>query len=100
MTDNYAHLLFFIAQSCCTVPTHSQTNPTKGGLQHCTEENLLNVYKYLKGGESQARDYNGSLFLTLVFVAANNIRIQCSFEVYPSEFQLCQCTEGGKILKR
>lgn len=54
----------------------------------------------LVGGESQARDYNGSLFVTLVFVAANNIRIQCSFEVYPSEFQLCQCTEGGKILKR
>ena len=57
MTDNYAHLLFFIAQSCCTVPTHSQTNPTKGGLQHCTEENLLNVYKYLKGGERQMDEY-------------------------------------------
>lgn len=43
----------------------------------------------LVGGESQARDYNGSLFVTVVFVAANNIRIQCSFEVYPLEFQLC-----------
>jgi len=43
----------------------------------------------LVGGESQARDYNGSLFVTAVFVAANNVRIQRSFEVYPSEFQLC-----------
>lgn len=45
-------------------------------------------------GKSQARDYNGSLFVTVVFVAANNIRIQCLSEVYPLEFQLCWCTEG------
>lgn len=43
----------------------------------------------LVGSESQGRDYNGSLFVTAAFVAANNVRIQCSFEVYPFEFQLC-----------
>lgn len=42
----------------------------------------------LVGGKSQAIHYNGSLFVTVVFVATNNIRIQRSFEVYPLEFQL------------
>ena len=41
----------------------------------------------LVGGKSQAIHYNGSLVVTVVFVAANNIRIQRSFEVYPLEFQ-------------
>lgn len=54
----------------------------------------------LVGGKSQAIHYNGSLFVTVVFVATNNIRIQRSFEVYPLEFQLFWYTGvGGEILK-
>lgn len=41
------------------------------------------------GGKNQATAHDGSVFITVVFVVANSVRIQRSFEVYPLELQLC-----------
>lgn len=48
------------------------------------------------GGKNQATAHDGSVFITVVFVVANSVRIQRSFEVYPLELQLCWCTDGKK----
>lgn len=52
----------------------------------------------LVGGESQARDYNGSLFVALVFVAANNIRISAHLKCILQSSSCASAQRGGEIL--
>lgn len=52
----------------------------------------------LVGGESQARDYNGSLFVALVFVAANNIRISAHLKCILQSSSCASAQRGWKYL--